>query len=169
MPKFILRFLLGAIPIAIVLMASETAAQTQTMGEYLDSNTPQVIEKISGNIITFKNTTGESHAYYVPSWMIEKYNLNVGTSASLYNRNIIQGIYRDRYIDVVRQGLPQNMVAFRLHDTEMNCTIPQSPASEGLMWGKPVWYKTESCPSAIPIVGSMSLYIPRALALSETK
>jgi hypothetical protein len=186
MQKIILSCFFSAVSITIASTTSVIAAKAQTMGEYLDSSTtsatvakaptmgeyldstaPQVIEKISGNIVTFKNSTGESHNYFVPSWMIDKYALKVGTSASLYNRNIIQGIYRDRYIDVISQGLPENMSAFTIHETERNCTIPQSPASEGLTSGKRVWYKTDSCPSAIPIVGSMSLYQPRSVASSQ--
>jgi len=151
----------------IATTTSVTSAKAQTMGEYLDTATPQVIEKMVGNIVTFKNMAGESHNYFVPNWMIDKYSLKVGTSASLYNRNITQGIYRDRYIDVVSQGLPENMRAFTIHETERNCTIPQSPASEGLTWGKRIWYKTDSCPSAIPIVGSMSFFQPRSVASVE--
>ena len=166
MQKIILSCFFSAISIAIASTTSVTVAKAQTMGEYLDSTTAQVIEKISGNIVTFKNSAGESNNYFVPSWMIDKYALKVGTSASLYNRNIVQGIYRDHYIDVVSQGLPENMSAFRIHETERNCTLPQSPASEGLAWGKRVWYKTDSCPSAIPIVGSMSLYQPRSVTSS---
>jgi hypothetical protein len=167
MKKIILGCFFSVISIAIAATTLATAAKAQTMGEYLDSTTSQVIEKISGNIVTFKDSAGESHNYFVPSWMIEKYALKVGTSASLYNRNIIQGIYRDRYIDVVSQGLPANKSAFTIHETERNCTVQQSPASEGLTSGKRVWYKTDSCPSAIPIVGSMSLYQPRSVASSE--
>ena len=167
MQKIILSCFFSAISIAIASTTSVTAAKAQPMmGEYLDSTTTQVIEKISGNIITFKNSAGESNNYFVPNWMIDKYALKVGTSASLYNRNIVQGIYRDRYIDVVSQGLLSNMGAFSIHETERNCTTLQSPASEGLTSGKRVWYKTDSCPSAIPIVGSMSLYQPRAVTSS---
>jgi hypothetical protein len=166
MQKIILSCFVSAISIAIASTTSVTAAKAQPMGEYLDSTTAQVIEKISGNIVTFKNSAGESNNYFVPSWMIDKYALKVGTSASLYNRNIVQGIYRDRYIDVFSQGLLSNMGAFSIHETERNCTMLQSPASEGLTSGKRVWYKTDSCPSAIPIVGSMSLYQPRSVTSS---
>ncbi|MEA5476729.1 hypothetical protein VB774_03765 [Pseudanabaena galeata UHCC 0370] len=167
MQKIILSCFFSAISITIASTTSVTAAKAQPMmGEYLDSTTPQVIEKISGNIVTFKNSAGESNNYFVPNWMMDKYALKVGTSASLYNRNIVQGIYRDRYIDVISQGLLLNMSAFSIHETERNCTTLQSPASEGLTSGKRVWYKTDSCPSAIPIVGSMSLYQPRAVTSS---
>ena len=156
MQKLILSCFFSAIAIASTTsVISVTSVNAQTMGEYLDTTTPQVIEKMDGNIVTFKNMAGESHNYFVPSWMIEKYELKVGTSASLYNRNIIQGIYRHRYIAVVSQGLPENMGAFAIHETERNCT---TPPSEGLTWGKRVWYKTDRCPSTIPIVGSMSFF-----------
>ncbi len=158
MQKLILSCLFTAFSIAIASTTSVTSVKAQTASEYLDSTSSQVVDKISGNIITFKNTTGESHNYYVPNWMIDKYSLKVGTAATLYNRNISQGIYRDRYIDVASQSLPENMAAFTIHDTERNCTVAESPASEGLTSGKRVWYKTDSCPSAIPIVGAMSFY-----------
>ncbi|PZO36975.1 MAG: hypothetical protein DCF19_20030 [Pseudanabaena frigida] len=158
MQKFVLGCFFTVFSIALATTTSVTSIKAETTTEYLDNTTPQVIEKISGNIITFKNAMGESHNYFVPSWMIEQYSLKVGTSANLYNRNIVQGIYRDRYIDVASLSLPENMSAFTIHETERNCTIPQSPASEGLTSGKRVWYKTDSCPSAIPIVGSMSFY-----------
>ncbi|GBO53300.1 hypothetical protein APA_1207 [Pseudanabaena sp. lw0831] len=142
------------------------------MGEYLDETTPQVVEKIAGNIVTFKNATGESHNYYVPNWMFDKYNLKVGTSANLYNRNVTQGIYRDlhvnnRYIDIVSKGLPENMGAFALHDIRRHCIVSEGLATEDLYSGKRVWFKTEGCPSTIPIVGAMSFYQSKPIASVE--
>lgn len=97
--------LFTAIAIAVAMTTSVTTVKAEAVGEYLDSTTPQVIEKMAGNIITFRNSIGESHNYYVPTWMIEKYNLQIGTSANLYNRNVIQGMYHDdRYINVVNQA-----------------------------------------------------------------
>jgi hypothetical protein len=93
MQKLVLSCFFSTIAIAIATTTSVTSAKAQTMGEYLDTATPQVIEKMVGNIVTFKNMAGESHNYFVPNWMIDKYSLKVGTSASLYNRNITQGIY----------------------------------------------------------------------------
>jgi len=176
MQKFMLGCFFSVISIAIASTTSVTAVNAQTTNtsaisaksattaEYLDNMTPQVIEKISGNIVTFKNTAGESNNYYVPNWMFEKYNLKVGTFANLYNRNVIQGIYRDRYIDVVSQGLPDNMSAFTIHETERRCT---TPASEGLGSGMRVWYRAGDCPSAIPVVGAMSFYEAQPIASSQ--
>ena len=172
MQKFILSFLFAAFSIAIASTTSVTSVKSQTMGEYLDETTPQVIEKIAGNIVTFKNAAGESNNYYVPNWMFDKYNLKVGTSANLYNRNITQGVYRDlhidnRYIDIVSKGLPKNMGAFALHDIRRNCIVSEGLATEGLYSGKRVWFKTEGCPSTIPIVGAMSFYQSTPIASVE--
>jgi hypothetical protein len=172
MQKLILSFLFTAFSIAIAATTSSTSAKAQTMGEYIDETTPQVVEKISGNIVTFKNATGESHNYYVPTWMFEKYNLKVGTSANLYNRNVTQGIYRDlhinnRYIDVVNQGLSQTMGSFALHDIRRHCIVSERLATEDLYSGKRVWFKTEGCPSTIPIVGAMSFYPSKPIASVE--
>ena len=104
MQKLTLGGLVTTVAIAIAMTTSVTPAKAEAVGEYLDHATPQVIEKMAGNIITFRNSMGESHNYYVPTWMIEKYNLQIGTSANLYNRNVIQGMYHDRYISVVNQG-----------------------------------------------------------------
>jgi hypothetical protein len=156
MQKLMLSGFFTAIAIAIASTTSVMSAKSETMSEYLDNTTPQVIEKISGNIVTFKNVAGESNNYYVPNWMFEKYSLKVGTSANLYNRNITQGIYHGRYIQ--SQGLPANMGAFALHDIRRNCIISEGMATEGLFSGQKVWFKTDDCPSTIPIVGSMSFY-----------
>ncbi|WP_201321841.1 hypothetical protein [Pseudanabaena sp. lw0831] len=172
MQKLILSFLFTAFSIAIASTTSVTSVKAQTMGEYLDETTPQVVEKIAGNIVTFKNATGESHNYYVPNWMFDKYNLKVGTSANLYNRNVTQGIYRDlhvnnRYIDIVSKGLPENMGAFALHDIRRHCIVSEGLATEDLYSGKRVWFKTEGCPSTIPIVGAMSFYQSKPIASVE--
>ena len=185
MQKFMLGCFFSVISIAIASTASVTSVNAQTAGtsatntsqsmttaEYLDNMTPQVIEKISGNIVTFKNASGASNNYYVPSWMFARYNLKVGTSTNLYNRNVIQGIYRGSdsnrdsygYIDVVSQGLPYNTSAFTIHETERRCT---SADTKGLGVGMRVWYRAGDCPSAIPVVGSMSFYEPKSLASSE--
>ena len=158
MQKLTLGGLFTTMAIAIAMTTSVTPAKAEAVGEYLDNATPQVIEKMSGNIITFRNSMGESHNYYVPTWMIEKYNLQIGTSANLYNRNVIQGMYHDRYISVVNQGLPANMGAFTIHEVERHCTVAENPAGEGMSMGGRVWYMAANCPSAIPIVGSMSFY-----------
>ncbi|MBD2187826.1 hypothetical protein [Pseudanabaena mucicola] len=169
MQKLMLSGFFTAIAIAIASTTSVMSAKSETMSEYLDNTTPQVIEKISGNIVTFKNVAGESNNYYVPNWMFERYSLKVGTSANLYNRNITQGIYRGRYIE--SQGLPANMGAFALHDIRHNCIISEGMATEGLFSGQRVWFKTEDCPSTIPIVGSMSFYKPNSLttAIKESE
>lgn len=172
MQKLMLSFLFTAFSIAIASTTSVTSINAQTTSEYLDETTPQVIEKIAGNIVTFKNATGESHNYYVPNWMFEKYNLKVGTSASLYNRNVTQGVYRDlhinnRYIDSVSQVLSESMGAFALHDIRRHCIVSEGLATEDLYSGKRVWFKTEGCPSTIPIVGSMSFYQSKPIASIE--
>ena len=174
MQKLILSFLFTAFSIAIASTTSVTSIKAQTTSEYLDETTPQVIEKIAGNIVTFKNATGESHNYYVPNLMFEKYNLKVGTSASLYNRNVTQGVYRDlhinnRYIDSVSQVLSESMSAFALHDIRRHCIVSEGLATEDLYSGKRVWFKTEGCPSTIPIVGSMSFYQSKPIATVENK
>jgi hypothetical protein len=163
MQKLISGCFIGMIAIAAI----NPTVNAQTAGEYIDSSSPQAIEKISGNIITFKDVKGDSRNYYVPTWMIDQYSLKVGTSMNLYNRNVIQGIYRGSYIDVVSQGLPANMESFAIHDTRKNCTLAESPASEGLGSGKRVWYKSECCPSTIPVVGAMWFYQRRAIVAIE--
>ena len=167
MQKLTLGGLFTTIAIAIAMTTSVTPAKAQAVGEYLDSTTPQVIEKMSGNIITFRNSMGESHNYYVPTWMIEKYNLQIGTSAYLYNRNVIQGMYQDRYINVVNQGLPTNMSAFTIHEVERHCTVAENPAGAGMSMGGRVWYMAANCPSFIPIVGSMSFYKAKLAAAEQ--
>jgi hypothetical protein len=174
MQKLILSFLFTAFSIAIASTTSVTSIKAQTTSEYLDETTPQVIEKIAGNIVTFKNATGESHNYFVPNWMFEKYNLKVGTSASLYNRNVTQGVYRDlhinnRYIDSVSQVLSESIGAFALHDIRRHCIVSEGLATEDLYSGKRVWFKTEGCPTTIPIVGSMSFYQSKPIATVENK
>jgi hypothetical protein len=166
MQKYILNSILTICSVAIATTVSAISVNAQTADEYIDSTSPQVIEKIAGNIVTFKNITGESHNYYVPNWMFDKYNLQVGSSASLYNRNIVQGIYRDKYLDVASPSL-LNVNTFALHDTRSDCLISESHATEGLASGKRVWFKTLDCPSTIPIVGSMSFYKPKAIASIE--
>jgi hypothetical protein len=163
MQKLILSFSITACSIAIAATSAVTSVAAQSKDVFLDSTSPQVIEKMDGNIVTFKNTLGESNDYYVPNWMFSKYNLQVGTAANLYNRNIVQGVYRDHYIDSVSSSL-LSADAFALHDTRSNCMISPHYATEGLASGKRVWFKTKDCPSTIPIVGSMSFYQPKAIA-----
>jgi hypothetical protein len=132
MKKTILSCFSTIISVVIASTASVLSVNAQTTGEYIDSSSAQTIEKISGNIVTFKDVKGESRNYYVDDWMFTNYNLKVGSSMNLYNRNVIQGIFRGSYIDVVSQGLPENMSAFAIHETRQKCTIEQSPASAGL-------------------------------------
>jgi hypothetical protein len=157
MQKLILSFAITACSIAISTTTAVTSIEAQSSVEYIDSTSPQVIQKIDGNIVTFKNTLGESHNYYVPSWMVSNYNLQVGTSANLYNRNIVQGIYHGSYIDGTSSSL-LNADAFSLNDIRSACLISPRYATEGLSMGKRIWFKTKDCPSTIPIVGSMSFY-----------
>ncbi|MBD2178687.1 hypothetical protein H6F42_17345 [Pseudanabaena sp. FACHB-1998] len=163
MQKLILSFLITGFSIAIAATTAVTSIEAQSTDEYLDSTSPQVIEKIDGNIVTFKNVSGESHNYYVPSWMFSKYNLQVGTSANLYNRNIVQGIYRDRYIEGTSSSL-MNGDSFALNDSRSDCLISQRYGTEDLSSGKRVWFKTKDCPSTIPIVGSMSFFQPKTVS-----
>lgn len=163
MKKLILSCLITGCSIAIAATTAVTSIEAQSTDEYLDSTSPQVIQKIDGNIVTFKNSLGESHNYYVPNWMFSKYNLQVGTSANLYNRNIVQGIYRDRYIEGASPSL-LNTDAFALHDTKSDCIISPRYGTEGLSSGKRVWFKTKDCPSTIPMVGSMSFYQPKTIS-----
>ncbi|CAN1211947.1 hypothetical protein TUMEXPCC7403_17205 [Tumidithrix helvetica PCC 7403] len=167
MQKLVLSCFVTMFSIAIASTTSVMSANAQTAVEYIDSSSPQVVENISGNIVTFKNVSGESHNYYVPTWMIEKYDLKVSSSTYLYNRNIVQGIYHSRYIDEVSPGLLE-MDAFTLHETLRNCRRFDNPESEGLGSGKRVWYKTEGCPSTIPIVGAMGVSQPKTVAFVET-
>jgi hypothetical protein len=155
------------VSVAIASTLSAYSVNAQTTGEYLDSSSPQTIEKISGNIVTFKDVKGESRNYYVPDWMFSNYNLKVGSAMNLYNRNVIQGIFRGSYIEIVSQGLPENMGAFAIHETRQRCTIEQSPASAGLASGKRVWYKSVCCPSTIPVVGAMWSYQAKEIVSIE--
>lgn len=163
MQKLILSFLVTSCSIAIATTTAVTSIQAQSADEYLDSTSPQVIEKIDGNIVTFKNVLGESHNYFVPSWMFTKYNLQVGTSANLYNRNIVQGVYRDRYIEGASSSL-MNVDSFALNDYRSDCILSRRYGTEDLSSGKRVWFKTKDCPSTIPIVGSMSFFQPKPIA-----
>ena len=174
MQKLILSCFFTACSIAIASTTAVASVMAQTMGEYIDPTTPQMIEKIAGNIVTFKDATGTSRNYYVPKWMFDQYNLKVGTSANLYNRNVTQGIYNDlhidnSYIDIVSQGLPENMGAVALQDTRSQCVISESLATEGLSSGKRVWFKGDGCPSTIPIVGAMSFYQSQSTAAVERR
>lgn len=164
MQKLIRLFLFSTISIAIASIGSVKSSEAQPAGEYLDSSSPQTIEIISGNIVTFKDGSGVSRKYYVPDWMFSQYALKVGSSMNLYNRNVIQGVFRDSYIESVSGGTPLDIKAFTIHETRRRCTIDQSPASEGLASGKRVWFKAVCCPSTIPVVGAMWSYQAREIA-----
>ncbi len=168
MQKLILSCLIAGCSIAIVSTSAVTSVAAQSVSApsndvFFDSTSPQVIEKIDGNIVTFKNAAGESNNYYVPNWMFSKYNLQVGTVANLYNRNVVQGVYRDRYIEGATPSL-MNVDSFALNDSRSECIISQRYATEGLSSGKRVWFKTKDCPSTIPMVGAMSFYQPKTIA-----
>lgn len=169
MQKLILGSFVTVISIAIALTTSVKSATAQVAGEYIDSSSPQTVEKISTNIVTFKDIKGESRNYYVPTWMLQKYDLKVGSTMNLYNRNVIQGIYRDTYIDVVSQGLPENKGSFMIDDNRRDCSLAFSPASAGIGLGKRVWYKPECCPSTIPVIGAMWFYQPREIVSIVTE
>ncbi|AFY74081.1 hypothetical protein Syn7502_02059 [Synechococcus sp. PCC 7502] len=154
-----------SIAIASTALIGVTSAQAET-GEFIDSSSPQVIQNISGNIITFKGREVEAHNYYVPYWMFSKYNLQVGSSVYLYNRNVIQGIYRGPYVDAISDGLLKEG-AFSISQTRRYCTVTESPASEGLEEGKRIWYKSECCLATIPVVGAMWMYEPQAVVYRE--
>jgi hypothetical protein len=164
MRQIIVGCFLSMISVAI---ASTMSANAQTAGEYIDSSAPQAIEKISGNVVTFRDAAGGVRNYYVPDWMFEKYSLKVGSAMNLYNRNVIQGIYRNTYIDVVSDGLLENKGSFMIDDSRRGCTLSQSPASEGIGSGKRVWYKAVCCPSTIPVVGAMWSYQKREIVAVE--
>jgi len=173
MQKLILSCLIAGCSIAIVSTSVVTSAAAQSVSAqsvsapsndvFFDSTSPQVIEKMDGNIVTFKNAAGESNNYFVPNWMLSKYNLQVGTVANLYNRNVVQGVYRDRYIEGATPSL-MNVDSFALNDSRSECIISQRYATEGLSSGKRVWFKTKDCPSTIPMVGAMSFYQPKTIA-----
>ncbi len=163
------RFSLHILLIAASTLAVAVPAYSAPEGEFLDSTSPQVIQKISGNIVTFKDSQGTVRDYYVPTWMLTKYSLKEGTSATLYNRNVIQGSFKGSYIDVANSALPENTESFAIHDTRKNCTLRESPASIGLGSGKRVWYKEECCPSTLPVVGAMSFYQKREIVVERTE
>ncbi|MEI6330430.1 MAG: hypothetical protein WCP16_14430 [Pseudanabaena sp. ELA645] len=152
-----------SIAVCSIATAAVTSVEAQSADVFLDSTSPQVIERIDGNIVSFRNVAGESNNYYVPNWMFSKYNLQVGTSANLYNQNIVQGVYRDRYIDSATSSL-SNVDAFALNDSRSECILAPRYATEGLSSGKRVWFKTKDCSSTIPIVGAMSFYQPKTIA-----
>lgn len=138
---------------------------------FIDSSSMQTVEKIDGNIVTFKDTQGQSNVYYVPDWMLEKYqdNLKVGTPVTLYNKNIIQGVYGvapfgSGYVNVAMPGIP-DLEAFATHQTRAGCTSIESPASKGLKAGSRVWYKEKCCLSTIPVVGAMSFYVKKEIVV----
>ncbi len=153
--------------ISAMSVKAETIGENRVTGEYIDSTSPQVIERIVDNIVTFRDVNRKSNNYYVPDWMFSKYDLKVGSSMHLYNRNVIQGVFRDTYIDVVSQGIPENISAFMISETRRFCTLNQSPASEGLGRGRRVWYKSVCCPSTIPVVGAMWFYQRREITALE--
>jgi hypothetical protein len=179
MQKLILSYFLSVISVAIAstipILAIEAQPIDKNGGEYIDSNYPQTIEKISDNVVAFRDVNGVSRNYYVPDWMFEKYNLKVGSVMNLYNRNVIQGFFRDGdregrrdsdnvYIDLVRDSLITNTQSFFVPESRRFCTISQSPASEGLASGRRVWYKSVCCPSTIPVVGAMWFYEKKVIA-----
>jgi hypothetical protein len=137
--------------------------------EYIDSSSMQTIEKIDGNLVTFKDSQGTSRVYYVPTWMFSKYDLKVGTSATLYNKNVIQGTYNKGYVEVTKPGVPETPEVFAVHDTRKWCTSIESPASVGLTSGSRVWYKPECCLSTIPVVGSMSFYVKKEIVVEKSE
>jgi hypothetical protein len=163
--KILLASLLVCVPVAV-----SSPANAAPKGQYIDSSSPQVIEKISdGNIVTFKDSKGTSRNYYVPGWMFSKYDLKVGTSATLFNANVIQGTYGGSYIEVAEPGVPETPDVFAVHDTRRFCTVAESPASAGLSAGKTVWYKDQCCPSTIPVVGAMSFYQKREIVVERVE
>jgi hypothetical protein len=181
MQKLILSSFLSVISVAIASTIPIQAIEAQPIdkyaGEYIDSTYPQTIEKISENVVAFRDVNGVSRNYYVPDWMFEKYNLRVGSAMNLYNRNVIQGFFRDSdreahrdssnpYIDLVSDSLISNKYAFSVPESRRFCSFSQSPASEGLASGRRVWYKSVCCPSTIPVVGAMWAFEKKVIALA---
>jgi hypothetical protein len=160
--RFALSILAGA---AIAAMPAQAAPEP----EYIDSSSMQVIEKIDGNIVTFKDSQGQSRDYYVPTWMFSKYDLKVGTSATLYNKNVTQGIYKSGYIEVTKPGVPETPEVFAVHNSRKECTSAESPASVGLKSGSRVWYKPECCLATIPVVGAMSFYVKKEIVVERSE
>jgi hypothetical protein len=190
MQKLILSYFLSVISVAIASTIPILAIEAQPVdpinpannkftGEYIDSTYPQTIEKISDNVVAFRDINGVSRNYYVPDWMFEKYNLRVGSALHLYNRNVIQGTFRDgdrearrdssnSYIELVSDSLIPNMRSFLVPESRRFCSISQSPASDGLASGRRVWYKSVCCPSTIPVVGAMWAFEKKVIALAPS-
>ena len=105
MQKLIISCSIAVCSIVAAATAFTTTVEAQTPEQtpvgFLDNTSPQVIEKINGNIVTFRNDAGESDNSYVPTWMLSKFNLQVGTSVNLFNGNMAQTTYADRNIKEV--------------------------------------------------------------------
>jgi hypothetical protein len=162
------KFHLSSLVLSAVAVAAMPAiAQAQEV--FMDSTVPQVIQKISpGGIVTFKNPQGELNNYYVPEWMFSKYDLKVGTKAFLYNRNVIQGKLGSGFVDTDEKGVLK-LNDFAYGQTRVGCTPAQSPASAGLRGGSRMWYKDVCCFSTLPVVGSMSFYEKKEIAVEPSQ
>ncbi|MEE3718355.1 hypothetical protein V2H45_16565 [Tumidithrix elongata RA019] len=152
---------------AVAVTAVPAIAQAEEV--FLDSTVPQVIQKISpGNIVTFKNDKGELNDYYVPDWMFSKYDLQVGKTAFLFNRNVIQGKLGSGYVDTDDKAV-LGLDDFAYGQTRVGCSAVESPASRGLRWGSRLWYKDICCFSTIPVVGSMSFYQKKDIVVEKSE
>ena len=105
MQKLIISCSIAVCSIVAAATAFTTTVEAQTPEQtpvgFLDNTSLQVIEKINGNIVTFKNDAGESNNSYVPTWMFSKFNLQVVTSVNLFNSDMAQTTYPDRNIKEV--------------------------------------------------------------------
>lgn len=167
------RFHFGSLILAAVAVTAMPAI-AQAQEAFIDSTVPQVIEKISpGNVVTFKNDKGELNDYYVPDWMFSKYDLKVGKTAFLFNRNVIQGELGPRslvgfgYVDTDDKNV-LNLKDFAYSQTRVGCTNLESPASKGLSPGKRLWAKDICCFSTIPVVGAMSFYQKKEIVVQQS-
>ncbi len=75
---------------AIAATAAVTSTEALSPAGFLDETSPQVIEKINGNMVTYRNGAGESRKSYLPTWMFSKFNLQVGSSVNLFDDNMAQ-------------------------------------------------------------------------------
>ena len=90
MKKLILSCSSAVCSLAISATAAIISVEAKSPNWFLDKTSPQVIEKIDGNIVTFANAAGESSKSYIPTWMFPKFNLQVGTSVNLFDSNMDQ-------------------------------------------------------------------------------
>jgi hypothetical protein len=150
-----------SVAVCLIATAAVTSVEAKSDDIFWDSRSPQVIEKITGNIVTFKNVAGESNNYYIPNWVFSEYNLQVGNSANVYSRKMDRVDYGNGYI---AESTPKFVNTSSL-DSRSKCIPSQRYLTQSSSSTKQVLLTTKDCLSTIPITGVISGSMVRILSI----